>query len=104
MFSPPTSRVLYFLPVGNQRLVAGGAGLVGGWGVVDTAGSVRAARWVAPISLSPAVSLPRDSIFSRRSPNLSRSFLASSCFPEAFLMRSEEHTSELQSQSNLVCR
>src|SRR2546427_6674617 len=30
--------------------------------------------------------------------------LASGLFPERKMVRSEEHTSELQSQSNLVCR
>src|SRR5256884_4508163 len=35
---------------------------------------------------------------------LTRKFLASSAFNEAFFFRSEEHTSELQSRLHLVCR
>src|SRR2546430_3620473 len=36
--------------------------------------------------------------------HLAQLFLRDALFELAFLLRSEEHTSELQSQSNLVCR
>src|SRR2546430_4597542 len=38
------------------------------------------------------------------SAGLAKRATSRSCFPRRFRTRSEEHTSELQSQSNLVCR
>src|SRR2546430_12498623 len=40
----------------------------------------------------------------RRSRRLARTVVAAPCSPQDLHARSEEHTSELQSQSNIVCR
>src|SRR5688572_32703571 len=57
----------------------------------------RSIRWVEPLrSGAPAVRQPKSSAWSE-----TRSTATSVPTP---IRRSEEHTSELQSQSNLVCR
>src|SRR2546427_8036947 len=52
-----------------------------------------------PVSHSPAPRRGR-----RRTPSITRAFTAACATMARFTERSEEHTSELQSQSNLVCR
>src|SRR2546427_9652651 len=65
--------------------------------------STRKAR---PRQRQPELSIPnrsRSQVLARRRPN-PRDFQTALAASRPALLRSEEHTSELQSQSNLVCR
>src|SRR2546430_4644119 len=87
-------------------IAAGGACLSGG--------GVAGACWATagtPATASPNARLAADNILARRFIQFSqdlrryrRSTTRIPSGPARISMRSEEHTSELQSQSNLVCR
>src|SRR2546427_9648394 len=70
--------------------------------------SLHDALPISPPSATPlrrsARSSPSTSGSSRRTPTSPRSFRSSFARGTSSSARSEEHTSELQSQSNLVCR
>src|SRR2546430_6041014 len=55
-------------------------------------------------TLFPYTTLFRSSIFSSREPGAGGPPIGRALFMNSNNSRSEEHTSELQSQSNLVCR
>src|SRR5256885_5491392 len=77
----------------------------GGWDVENTHTDVRAALRVAPSHPKPcgrAGAMPTVQVFRRDEASLSGRLCR--CVLMVFSSRSEEHTSELQSPCNLVCR
>src|SRR5205085_4424801 len=70
--------------------------------IVADARGTRVRRHSAEISSSSAPAAPLLGLLSRPDPN--QTSATAGAFPASLDLRSEEHTSELQSQSNIVCR
>src|SRR2546425_5577246 len=66
--------------------------------------SALISAFTIPTLARPTTSIPSETSATRRSSNMARIFLWSSCEYSLYGMRSEEHTSELQSLAYLVCR
>src|SRR2546430_9554346 len=86
----------WFSTLTNGVIVIGlhGIAFIGGW--IEQIAALTNSPHLATVGIISSLLMPSEALWHRASFEMQSSF--------ARTLRSEEHTSELQSQSNLVCR